>query len=155
MKALLVKRSILFSFRSRARVRVRPLFEVTGVGSVTQSRARRASFNFTSHQLAHSKWRRDDLTVGARGLFELGRLSLTHLSRLRTRPLRLAIHSLDVPLGLFFPISDVLIVVAQVTAGAEPRDSSHAVPSRSKAQHQIRIFRANATADCLRRVRWP
>jgi hypothetical protein len=40
-------------------VRVRPRFEVTGHGGNVR-RAGRASFNFTIHRLAHSKWRRDD-----------------------------------------------------------------------------------------------
>jgi len=69
MKALLVKRG-----NGRSAVRA-------GEGQTTIrshrrrefSQSRRASFNFTKHRLAHSDWRLDDLSIGARGLFELGR----------------------------------------------------------------------------------
>jgi hypothetical protein len=70
MKALLVKRgngrSAVRAGEGQTTIRSHRRFECTQL--------RRASFNFTKRRLAHSKWRLDDLSIGARGLFELGRL---------------------------------------------------------------------------------
>ena len=118
----------------RERVRVRPLFEVTGASGNAASR--RASFNFTIHRLAHSKWRRDDRrSIGARGLSELGRWC-AHSSRLRTSPLRRD-SSLDHSVFSFTQRRLCVFPARHVTAnGRRSRVSSHVLPSRRSAQQR-------------------